>query len=853
MISSAGHKLVLASPMSGQIVPVPDIPDPVFAEKMMGDGLAIDPTDGVVLSPVDGTVAQFFKTGHALTLRTSDQTDILIHVGLDTVSLQGQGFTPLVKEGDTVEVGQPVLEFDMDYLSRHARSLISPVIITQPEGVRLSGLASGFVSGGKNTLMTVGGDSDGDTAPAIDTSGQPDATADVVIPNPTGLHARPAALLVKHCRSFSGIEVRLACNGVEGPANSVTGIMKLNTHQRDVLTINVWGHDASGAVKALAKAVKEGLGEDVSDFNPNASTAAVLQPDEVSLLHSESDDPNQLKGVKAADGRAVGIIVHMGDINFTYEERGAGADYETSRLDSSLASAHHTLTGLVKGLQDEDKREQSEIFSAHLELLDDPALANAAKESIQQGYSAPAGWNMAVKAEVNALRALDNPVLAGRAADIADIGNRVLAYLTGAAVTTDSWPDNAIPVYKDVSPSDLLSLDLKKVVGIASLEGGASSHAAIISRSLDLPYIAGVDSAVSEVKKGTQVILNADKGFIQLNPSPEDIEHCLSHRQKEEAAYKAALATAAEPAVMTDGIAVEVAANIGSLADAKKAVKLGAEGVGLLRTEFLYMERTTAPTEDEQAQIYTDILKVMGADKPVIIRTLDVGGDKPLSYLPLPEEENPFLGERGIRVGINRPSILKTQIRALLRSARAGKLRVMLPMIGALDEFRVVKQLLDTEAGAIGADVELGIMVEVPSAVLMARELAKEAAFFSIGTNDLTQYTLAIDRGHPRMANRIDGLHPAVLKMIAMTCEGAASENKWTGVCGGLASDLDAVPLLIGLGVNELSVSVPSLPLVKALVRRLDSQRCQELAQKALTAEDGAQVRSLIKTWQEEV
>lgn len=249
---------------------------------------------------------------------------------------------------------------------------------------------------------------------------------------------------------------------------------------------------------------------------------------------------------------------------------------------------------------------------------------------------------------------------------------------------------------------------------------------------------------------------------------------------------------------------------MGGLDEARKAVELGAEGIVLLRTEFLYLNRTTEPDEDEQTQIYSDIISAMGKERPVIIRTLDVGGDKPLPYLPLPEEENPFLGERGIRVGINRPTMLRRQIRALLRSAKVGNLRIMLPMIASLEEFRAVKKLVEEERLSLDSTVELGIMIEVPSAALMARGLAREADFFSIGTNDLTQYTLAMDRGHPKLASRIDSLHPAVLRLIAMTVEGASAENRWTGVCGGIASDINAIPLLIGLGVNELSVSVPS-------------------------------------------
>ncbi|CAM3523871.1 phosphoenolpyruvate--protein phosphotransferase [Parendozoicomonas haliclonae] len=848
---ASDRELVLLSPLSGLILPLTEVPDPAFAQRMMGDGIAIDPTSNRVVSPVDGTVSQLFRTHHALTLTTAHNKKILIHIGLDTVALKGEGFKPLVAEGDTVTAGQPLIEFDMDYLAQHARSLITPVLIDQPKGAQLSGLAQGFVEGGKTPLMRLADSGSTGAQPSAAVSGEPDAIAEVVIPNPTGLHARPSAVFVKERSGFTA-EVRLSCNGIDGRSDSVTEIMKLNTRQGDVLTIKAWGDDAEAAVKALVTAVQSGLGEDVSSFKVDSAGVHTPIPEEQPLLSYGSNDPNRLSGVKAAPGRAVGKIVHAGDLEFHYQDHTADSQAEKALLEQSLTRVRNTLSQLVSSLQSEDKKEQSEIFAAHLVLLDDPAIASNVRARIDQGFSAGFAWDKTIEEEVGALRGLNNPILAGRAADIQDVGNRVLADLTGVSVTADAWPENAIPVYRDVTPSDLLTLDLSKVVGLCSLEGGASSHAAIISRSLDLPYLAGVDSQIHDLVNGTQVIINADKGYVQLNPTAEDIERCQNYKQKAEAEYQAALQIASEHAVTSDGTAIEVAANIGSLADAKKAVELGAEGVGLLRTEFLYLDRITAPTEDEQTEIYTDILQAMGPDRPVIIRTLDVGGDKPLAYLPLPAEENPFLGERGIRVGINRPSILRTQIRALLRSAKAGKLRVMLPMIGSLDEFRAVKKLMDDESANLNTSVELGIMIEVPSAALMAQELAREAAFFSIGTNDLTQYTLAMDRGHPRMASRIDGLHPAVLRMIAMTCKGAAAEQRWTGVCGGLASDLDAIPLLLGLGVNELSVSVPTLPLVKAKVRQLDITRCRKLASEALNREDGAQVRALLKQWQEQ-
>ncbi|ELT91015.1 hypothetical protein CAPTEDRAFT_45460, partial [Capitella teleta] len=325
------------------------------------------------------------------------------------------------------------------------------------------------------------------------------------------------------------------------------------------------------------------------------------------------------------------------------------------------------------------------------------------------------------------------------------------------------------------------------------------SHAAILAGSLNIPYLVNVPASVRQYDNGTDVILNTNKGYMLVNPTGEEIARTVARQERAAAEHEEALKVADQPAVTQDGHHVEIAANIANQDDAEKAVKLGAEAVGLLRSEFLYMERATEPTMDEQVKAYEGILGAMGKDRPVIIRTLDVGGDKPLAYLPLPREENPFLGERGVRIGINRPAMLRKQIRAILKAAHAGHARIMFPMISSLDEFRAVKKLVLEEQEKAGVTVEVGIMIEVPSAALLADHFAKEVDFFSIGTNDLTQYTLAVDRGHPKLAARIDGLHPAVLRLIDMTVKAANKEGKWTGICGSLASDPNAVPILVGL------------------------------------------------------
>jgi phosphocarrier protein FPr len=429
---------------------------------------------------------------------------------------------------------------------------------------------------------------------------------------------------------------------------------------------------------------------------------------------------------------------------------------------------------------------------------------------------------------------------------VRDVGLRVLELLTGVTHKPPTYPEGSILIAEDLTPSDTATMERGRVVGFATVRGGATSHVAILARSLEIPAIAGIEPRALEVANGTPVILDGGKGSMRLNPPPTEIERIRQRQARLETRRKDDVAHAQEQAVTSDGKRIAVFANIGGLKDAEQITEVGGEGVGLLRSEFLFMDRAAAPSEDEQAASYTAILRATGPQMPVIIRTLDVGGDKPLPYIPIPREDNPFLGERGIRVGLDRPEVLRTQLRALLRASAGNKLQVMFPMIATIQELRDAKAVLAEEAAALGiAPLHCGIMVEVPAVAVMAHTFAAEADFFSIGTNDLTQYTLAMDRGHPKLAPKVDALNPAVLRLIAQTIDGAHAHQRLVGVCGGVAGDPHAVPILVGLGIDELSVSLPAIPTVKAQIRRLSLAVCRDLAQRALTCATAEEVRAL--------
>jgi len=479
--------------------------------------------------------------------------------------------------------------------------------------------------------------------------------------------------------------------------------------------------------------------------------------------------------------------------------------------------------------------------------LDDPDFLEIANSAIAKGKSAAFAWKNAATLHAERLAALRNELLAQRANDVRDVGLRVLEHLTGITRMPPQYPEGSILIAEDLTPSDTATMEGGTVVGFATVRGGATSHVAILARSLEIPAVAGTEPRALEIADGTSVILDGGKGSLRINPSPDVVERIRQRQFRHKAQRKEDLAHTLEPAVTTDGQRIHVFANIGGLKDAQQLVSLGGEGVGLLRSEFLFMDRSAAPNEDEQAASYLAILQAVGPDLPVIVRTLDVGGDKPLPYLPIPREDNPFLGERGIRVGLDRPEVLRTQLRAILRAARGGQMLVMFPMIATIQELRDAKAVLTEEAAALGVPaIRCGIMVEVPAVAIMAHTFAAEADFFSIGTNDLTQYTLAMDRGHPKLAPTVDALNPAVLRLIAQTVEGAQAHDRLVGICGGIAGDPHAVPILIGLGVDELSVSLPAIATVKAHIRRFSLTTCCELAQRALQCATVEEIRALI-------
>ena len=707
----------------------------------------------------------------------------------------------------------------------------------------------------------LGGDEvpDGDvpaaqTAPA-DTDADADADAvavdaEVRVPvvNAIGLHARPAALVVGLAARFDA-DLRLAKAGAARPpvsARSLTGLMTLAARKGDELVATAAGPQASDAVAALAELAAGGFGEGVADGASPAAAAAPAAP-AVALRPPQPPAPPEpgttLTGIAASAGIALGPVRHLDRPTGPPPERESeGADAELARLQRARAEAREAIERDRDQVSGRGASREAEIFNAHLALLDDDALLARTRELIASGATAERAWHDAASETTQQLRALDDPLLAGRAVDVEDVGARVVASLTGVAPAVAL---EGVVVGDELTPRDTAALDPERVKAIATARGTPTAHAAILARALGLPGVVGLGPAVLAIPEGTPVLLDGDQGTVLVAPD-QHAEAAARERAAQAAARRrAARKHASEPAVMRDGTVIEVAANIGGSGEAAKAVELGADGVGLLRTEFLFLERPEIPSEDEQVQTLTGIAAELG-DRPLIVRTLDVGADKPLQAVPMDPEANPFLGRRGLRLGLERPELLEVQLRAICRVAAERPLRVMFPMVAALEELDAALKMLERARADTGgnAQLEVGIMVEVPAAALLAEQFAARVDFFSVGTNDLTQYVMAAERGNEHVASLLAGPQPAVLRLIGDTAAGAAAHSRWVGVCGELAGDPAAAVLLVGLGVRELSMAAPLIAEVKQTLRSLTLEQATAAAAEAVQEPDAAAARA---------
>jgi phosphocarrier protein FPr len=758
---------------------------------------------------------------------------------------RGAGVVVLMDLGSAVLSAETALEF----LPDPDRVLLCPAPLV--EGLVVAAVTAGggadraTVAAEANRALAakldqLGDPTDTDTgtaspAPIEDAPGERRAT--FVVTTPNGLHARPAARLVALVRRLDGAQVRLR-NRTTGsdptPADSVTGVALLGAQPGHELEVSATGPAAEAAVAAVLELAAR-------HFDETPAAAGTPEPTPAEGSAARPGSPGT--GI----GPARVLVVAAREVPDAPPSDPAA---EHARLDAALATARTGITATRDSTERRLGRPAAAIFDAHLALLDDPVLVGITRAGIDDGRSAAAAWAGAVDGSARRLAAIADETLAARAADVRAVGDQVLAALLGSGsggqpVSADA--SAVVLVAADLTPAQVVELDPARVAGVVLAGGAPTSHAVLLLRAHGIPAVVGAGPAVLDLPDGTPVALDGGTGELAIDPDPDRLTAFSARAATEERRARAARERSGEPAVTRDGVEVLVGANIGAVADAAAAADAGADLAGLVRTEFLFLDRTRPPDVDEQVAAYRAVAAALGGRR-ITLRTLDVGGDKPLSYLPLPAQANPFLGLRGIRLAGTAGGLLRDQLRAAVRVAHETPVSLMFPMVSALEEVLAARRELDAVIAAEGrgspAGLRVGIMVEVPAAALKAAVIVPQVDFLSIGTNDLTQYTLAVERGNPAVADLADPLDPAVLRLVDVVCRAAAGRVP-VAVCGEAAADPVAAGLLVGLGVRELSVVAPAVAGVKQAVRALDVAEAARRAAAALALAGPAEVRQI--------
>lgn len=564
----------------------------------------------------------------------------------------------------------------------------------------------------------------------------------------------------------------------------------------------------------------------------------------------------KIDGIAASAGVAIASAFKLESPDYSVKRKNAeDAAAELVRLEEALAKSQQELEAIKERTLQELGAKKAEIFASHLLILNDPELLDPVREKISsEQVTAEYALDETSKQFISMFENMKSAYLQERAADMRDVTKRVLTHLLGLTyVNPAEISEEVIIIADDLTPSDTAQMNRKYVKGFTTNIGGRTSHSAIMARSLEIPAVVGTKEVMSRINTGDTVIVDGLDGSVIVNPTPEQVEEYTTKRNNHLQQIEEWKKLREEPTVSKDGVHVELAANIGTPNDVTGVLENGGEGVGLYRTEFLYMGRTELPSEEVQFNAYKTVLEKMEG-KPVVVRTLDIGGDKELPYLDLPKEMNPFLGFRAVRLCLERTDIFRTQLRALLRASTFGNLRIMFPMIATLDEFRQAKAILleekeklISEGVAVSDAIQLGIMVEIPSTAVLADQFAKEVDFFSIGTNDLIQYTMAADRMNERVSYLYQPYNPAILRLVKMVIDAAHKEGRWAGMCGEMAGDTTAIPLLLGLGLDEFSMSATSILPARSQIAKLSKAEMQELAAKALQMQTAEEVVQLVR------
>ncbi|NIZ40561.1 phosphoenolpyruvate--protein phosphotransferase [Entomospira entomophila] len=849
--------MIFLAPATGKVLPIKEAPDPVFADKMIGDGIIIVPEEkkGFVCSPISGTIKTLNPNNHAVTIEHYETgVEVLIHIGIDTVSLKGKGFKPRrIKEGSVVKAGQPLIHVNYDHIRKNDLSDYILIIVANRPKATVQDETSGYVKV-EEPLFSLNDDlasKPEETAP----SNEPLVTSDwVVVKNPTGLHARPTARLVNLGQQIQGSVIIEHENGRTADGKSSTSVMNLSVGRGDKIRIQA---PTEADYKPMIEAIKDGLGEDISGFDSNAPVTQAAEPKlDESLITQDFDTTKQTINASgetqlslniASPGLAIGQAFVLKHEDLGLEPTIIGSVEEEIQF---LRKALKQSETNIRAEMAEADGEGQEILEAHLAFLTDPSFVDETEKLIATGKNAAWSWQHITEQNAEELAASDNAYLAARAADVRDVARRVLTLILGDDDEV-VYPENSIVLTEEFFPSDVGRMT-SAVIGTATVLGTPTGHAAIMMRNRGIPSLYGAPKTLTTVKTGTTIIIDAQQGLLIIDPTAETLNRYKEEADKSAKVREQNLADAHKSATTTDGHTVTISGNISDVSEAKIAIERGAEGFGLVRSEFLFHDRAKAPTEEEQIAIYQPIVEVTGEGHHAVVRLLDAGGDKPISYVRAAPEENPLLGIRGVRLFIDNEDLLRTQLRALLHCKPYNKLHIMIPMISIMKEVEMVRKVLHEEAKKLNIDIKdlpkLGIMAETPAVCAMSEQFARHVDFFSVGSNDLTQYTMAMDRTHSRLASQASAANPGVLQQVKLLCDGAKKHKVPVAVCGGAASDPITAAIFIGLGVDELACSGVSIPQIKALMRRHSLKQLQDVAQRALACETEEEVKKLVSS-----
>jgi multiphosphoryl transfer protein len=911
------------APMTGRVVPMEEVPDPVFAEKMLGDGLAIKPSEGLAVAPLAGTLVVFHSAGHAFVIDGPDGVRVAVHLGLDTVRLAGAPFERLAEVGDEVIAGQPIVRVDLAAIAAAGLDDVSPVFTEGlDESWSMAKTGSPAVRAGQDVLFTLerragaaereaggGATEPGERvaahAPDTAVAAGSEASAELEIRNATGVHIRVAAPFSREVARFeSRVTVQnLSSGGPPVDARSPTLLVGAELVQGTRIRLAATGEDAAQAVAALSDYVETRLFDRTPETAPGAAPGGTAQAAGAGAVGGPADlaapaadetfgldylesvrrgatglTASHVAGTPAAAGVAIGPAWRYPSRQASLAEPPGAPDQapptpaapEMTASDALAAikaaadAASDQLLALADRLAGAGRPDDAAIFDAQAAIAVDPALLDEAVRKTSQGASPVEAVAQAATEAAEKLAALEDELLAARAADVRDVGARIGRILRGELIELPERP--SIAVAEDLPPSITAEIPPGFLLGVALAGGSKTAHAVILARGHGIPAVVGaaglverldgaIDAAVAAGWPSPPfVALDGESGEVTLNPSPEDVQSLRRRGTELAARRRRSAALRDRPAATADGERVTLLANIGAPDEAVRALEACAEGVGLFRTEFLYMKRQTPPTEREQTDAYCRAMSAFGPDRPVVIRLADIGGDKGIPYLGLPAEANPFLGVRAIRLAYRSHDLLRTQLRAIWQAgALAGVTpHIMAPMVATLGDVKLLAELRDEARDDVLAanlpcaeKMVTGIMVEIPSAAILAAELGRVVDFFSIGTNDLTQYLMAADRGNASLSSLQDALHPAVLRTIGGVVRGADSSGIPVAVCGELAGDPAGALVLVGLGVDELSADAGSLDGIRAALAAVTRPELDDLAARALASVDAESVRAL--------